>query len=162
MTVTPPGRPLLARGGREPVTSRSAVPREARPVRVACRRLTAAAAGAPCFVPEPVTGLAELARRWLGHAIPPGTPLWHAAVLPVRGEIPRALAAVYGAQVLAPPPRGASGQPLPGSQGCRGPPMTGCARGPSRGAGGYGDDPRRDRCGTGCLHRPKVWLITPG
>ena len=43
-------------------------------------------------VPPPVdtaafAGLPEPARRWLGHAVPPGTPAWVSAELSMRGEI---------------------------------------------------------------------------
>ncbi|GAA1764794.1 DUF6544 family protein [Kocuria aegyptia] len=44
------------------------------------------------LVPPPVdtaaiAGLPEPARRWLGRAVPPGTPAWAAAELSMRGEI---------------------------------------------------------------------------
>ena len=35
-----------------------------------------AATTAETFDPAAITGLPEPARRWLGHAIAPGTPLW--------------------------------------------------------------------------------------
>ena len=35
-----------------------------------------AATAAETFDPAAITGLPEPARRWLGHAIAPGTPLW--------------------------------------------------------------------------------------
>jgi len=86
------------------VTSRSVVPREARPVREDWRHLAAAAAEPPRFAAEMVTGLPDPVRRWLTHAIPQGTPLWRAVVLSMRGEIRLGRWRPFTAcQVLAPP-----------------------------------------------------------
>ncbi|MFE7631400.1 DUF6544 family protein [Kocuria sp. NPDC057446] len=41
----------------------------------------------PPVDPEALAGLPEPARRWLGHAVPPGTPAWAVAELSMRGEI---------------------------------------------------------------------------
>jgi hypothetical protein len=51
-----------------------------------------------------VTGLPEPARRWLLHAIAPGTPLWPSVELSMRGEIKLGAWRPFTArQVLAPP-----------------------------------------------------------
>ncbi len=56
------------------------------------------------FDPSMVAGLPEPARRWLGHAIAPGTPLWPSVELTMRGEIRLGSWRPFTArQVLAPP-----------------------------------------------------------
>jgi hypothetical protein len=63
------------------------VPREAGPVRVEWLRLAEATVRPEPFSPEMTAGLPEAARRWLGHAIAPGTPLWQTAELSMHGQI---------------------------------------------------------------------------
>ena len=46
-----------------------------------------AAATAETFDPAAIMGLPEPARRWLGHAIAPGTPLWSSVELTMHGQI---------------------------------------------------------------------------
>jgi hypothetical protein len=46
--------------------------------------MTAATAAAEAFDPTATMGLPEPARRWLSHAIAPGTPLWRRAELTRR------------------------------------------------------------------------------
>ncbi|WP_369135513.1 DUF6544 family protein [Modestobacter sp. I12A-02662] len=56
------------------------------------------------FDPAVLDGLPEPARRWLTHAIAPGTPLWQAVELSMRGEIRLSSWRPFTArQVLAPP-----------------------------------------------------------
>src|SRR3712207_9074453 len=51
-----------------------------------------------------VAGLPEPARRWLTHALAPGTPLWPSVVLTMRGEIRLGAWRPFTAtQVLRPP-----------------------------------------------------------
>lgn len=64
------------------------VPRTARSVRAEWARLAAPSSdGQPVFDPSTVTDLPEPVRRWLVHAITPGTPLWRSVTLTMRGEI---------------------------------------------------------------------------
>src|SRR3954447_2826479 len=64
--------------------------------------MTAIAAGT--FDPDMTTGLPEPARRWLGHAIEPGTPVWGRAELTMHGRIKLGRWRPFTArQVLAPP-----------------------------------------------------------
>ena len=42
---------------------------------------------AELFEPQMTRELPEPARRWLAHAIDPGTPMWRAAIITMRGEI---------------------------------------------------------------------------
>jgi hypothetical protein len=80
------------------------VPRAAWSVRREWDRL-----GRPTGDPEPfdaamVADLPEPARRWLTHAIAPGTPLWQSVELDMRGQIRLgAWRAFTARQVLAPP-----------------------------------------------------------
>ncbi len=82
------------------------VPWAARTLRHDWELLTGAGRSEP---PEPfdaalVAGLPVAARRWLTHAIAPGTPLWPAVVLTMRGEIRLGSWRPFTAtQVLAPP-----------------------------------------------------------
>ncbi|HWM05937.1 MAG TPA: DUF6544 family protein, partial [Actinophytocola sp.] len=57
------------------------------PLRIDWRRLTAPTIDPAPFTPDLLDGLPAPARRWLEHAIAPGTPLRRAAVLRQRGEI---------------------------------------------------------------------------
>jgi hypothetical protein len=66
--------------------------------------MTAATATAETFGPAMTTGLPEPARRWLSHAIAPGTPLWERAELTMHGQIKLGRWRPFtGRQVLAPP-----------------------------------------------------------
>jgi hypothetical protein len=63
-----------------------------------------ATATAETFDPAMTTGLPEPARRWLSHAIAPGTPLWKRAELTMHGQIKLGRWRPFTArQVLAPP-----------------------------------------------------------
>ena len=46
-----------------------------------------AAASVETFDPAAIVSLPEPARRWLGHAIAPGTPLWSSVELTMHGQI---------------------------------------------------------------------------
>jgi hypothetical protein len=64
------------------------VPRAARSLRVEWARLAEPPGrGQPGFDPSTVADLPEPARRWLVHAITPGTPLWRSVTLTMRGKI---------------------------------------------------------------------------
>src|SRR5438067_4432369 len=59
---------------------------------------------AETFDPAAITGLPEPARRWLGHAIAPGTPLCSSVELTMHGQIRLGRWRPFTArQVLAPP-----------------------------------------------------------
>jgi hypothetical protein len=58
-----------------------------RPAVPAWRRLTEGAASDATFDPAMVADLPEPARRWLTHAIAPGTPLWQRVELEMQGHI---------------------------------------------------------------------------
>jgi hypothetical protein len=63
-----------------------------------------ATAAVETFDPAAIMGLPEPARRWLGHAIAPGTPLWGRAELTMRGQIKLGRWRPFTArQVLTPP-----------------------------------------------------------
>ncbi len=63
-----------------------------------------AATAAVTFDPAMTTGLPEPARRWLDHAIEPGTPLWSRAELTMHGQIKLGRWRPFTArQVLTPP-----------------------------------------------------------
>jgi len=63
-----------------------------------------AATTAETFDPAAITGLPEPARRWLGHAIAPGTPLWNSVELTMHGQIKLGRWRPFTArQVLTPP-----------------------------------------------------------
>jgi hypothetical protein len=82
----------------------SAVPRAARGVRQEWDRLAAAGSPPEAFDASMVAGLPEPARRWLTHALAPGTPLWPSVVLTMRGEIRLGAWRPFTAtQVLRPP-----------------------------------------------------------
>jgi hypothetical protein len=62
------------------------------------------AATAETFDPAAIMGLPEPARRWLGHAIAPGTPLWSSVELTMHGQIKFGRWQPFTArQVLTPP-----------------------------------------------------------
>jgi hypothetical protein len=61
--------------------------RAAAPVGGLWDRLAHPAPPAARFDPSTLTGLPEAARRWLAHAIAPGTPLYRAVVLEMEGHI---------------------------------------------------------------------------
>ena len=66
--------------------------------------MTATAAVAETFDPAATMGLPEPARRWLSHAIAPGTPLWSRAELAMHGQIKLGRWRPFTAhQVLTPP-----------------------------------------------------------
>ena len=63
-----------------------------------------AATTAETFDPAAITDLPEPARRWLGHAIAPGTPLWSSVELTMHGQIKLGRWRPFTArQVLTPP-----------------------------------------------------------
>ena len=80
------------------------VPREARAVRSEWERLAVREPTAAPFDAALVAGLPAAARRWLLHAIAPGTPLETSVVLTMEGEIRLGAWRPFTAtQVLAPP-----------------------------------------------------------
>jgi len=63
-----------------------------------------AAATVETFDPAAIVGLPEPARRWLGHAIAPGTPLWSSVELTMHGQIKLGRWRSFTArQILTPP-----------------------------------------------------------
>jgi hypothetical protein len=85
-------------------TNPKPVPRAARAVREDWGRLRAPAGTLATFDPRDVRSLPEPARRWLTHAIAPGTPLWRSAELTMHGRIRLGAWRTFTArQVLAPP-----------------------------------------------------------
>ncbi len=79
-------------------------PRVPRGVRGEWGRLRGGGTRPPPFDAAAVAGLPEPARRWLRHAIVPGTPLWPSGELTMRGEIRLGVWRRFTArQVLAPP-----------------------------------------------------------
>jgi len=67
-------------------------------------RLSVPSASGEPFDPDTAAGLPEPARRWLTHAIAPGTPLWQSVELTMEGEIRLGSWRRFTArQVLAPP-----------------------------------------------------------
>ena len=82
----------------------SRAPRAARGVRREWDLLSRTTQQAEVFDPSMVADLPEAARRWLTHAIAPGTPLWQAVELSMRGKIRLGSWRPFTArQVLAPP-----------------------------------------------------------
>jgi uncharacterized protein DUF6544 len=80
------------------------VPAAARGVRRDWELLTSSDEPPEAFASSMVADLPEPARRWLTHAIAPGTPLWTSVVLTMRGEIRLGAWRPFRAtQVLAPP-----------------------------------------------------------
>ncbi len=82
------------------------VPRAARAVRRDWAQLTGVPGTPEPFEPAMVEELPEPARRWLLHAIPPGTPLWPSVVLTMRGQIRLGTWRPFTAQQVLAPPRG--------------------------------------------------------
>jgi hypothetical protein len=86
------------------MTTVTLAPRAARPVRQEWDRLRAATTQGDVFDLTMVADLPEPARRWLTHAIAPGTPLWRSAELAMHGQIRLSAWRPFTAtQVLAPP-----------------------------------------------------------
>lgn len=86
------------------MTAAAPVPREAGPVREEWLRLATTVAGPPGFDPAMIAALPATARRWLTHAIVPGTPLWQTVRLSMHGQIRLGRWRPFTAtQVLAPP-----------------------------------------------------------
>ena len=69
------------------VSGAAAPPQLPGPLRIDWQRLAAPTIDPAPFTPDLLDGLPVPARRWLDHAIAPGTPLRRAAVLHQRGEI---------------------------------------------------------------------------
>ena len=83
--------------------STTRVPRAARSRRTDWIRLATGTSADP-FTAERTAGLPEPARRWLTHAIAPGTPLWSSVELTMHGEIRLGTWRPFHArQILAPP-----------------------------------------------------------
>ncbi|MBM7804952.1 hypothetical protein JOD57_000789 [Geodermatophilus bullaregiensis] len=82
------------------------VPGAARRVRRDWALLTGGGEPAEVFDPSMVADLPEPARRWLVHAITPGTPLWGSVVLTMRGEIRLGAWRPFTARQVLAPPRG--------------------------------------------------------
>ena len=64
------------------------------------------AATAETFDPAAIAGLPEPARRWLGHAIAPGTPLWSSVELTMHGQIKLGRWRPFTARQILTPPGG--------------------------------------------------------
>lgn len=84
----------------------STVPREARAVRSEWDRLAAARPPGRPFDPAMVGDLPEPARRWLRHAVAPGTPLRRSVELIMHGEIRLGTWRSFTAAQIAAPPAG--------------------------------------------------------
>lgn len=84
----------------------TAVPRAARRVRRDWQLLSGSGERPEPFHPSMVAGLPEPARRWLVHAVAPGTPLWGSVVLTMRGEIRLGAWRPFTARQVLAPPRG--------------------------------------------------------
>jgi hypothetical protein len=98
------GRATRPAGPPPGVGTEIAVPRAARSVRRDWHDLAESAASPSAFDPAMVAGLPEPARRWLRHAIAPGTPMWRSAELFMSGQIRLGRWRSFTArQVLAPP-----------------------------------------------------------
>ena len=82
------------------------VPRAARSVRRDWELLARSGEPPEPFDPSMVVDLPEPARRWLTHAITPGTPLWQSVVLTMRGEIRLGAWRPFTARQVLAPPRG--------------------------------------------------------
>lgn len=75
-----------------------------RDVRADWDRLRSGTTRPEVFDPAMAAELPEAARRWFRHAVPPGTPLWPAVELTMRGQIRLGRWRAFTArQVLAPP-----------------------------------------------------------
>ncbi|SDO30855.1 DUF6544 family protein [Geodermatophilus sp. DSM 45219] len=84
----------------------SSVPRAARSVRREWDLLSSGTQPLEVFDPSMVARLPEPARRWLVHAIAPGTPLWQTVELSMRGEIRLGAWRPFVARQVLAPPRG--------------------------------------------------------
>lgn len=84
----------------------AAVPAAARRVRHDWELLTGGDQPPEVFRPAMVAGLPEPARRWLTHALVPGTPLWPSVVLSMAGEIRLGSWRPFTARQVLAPPRG--------------------------------------------------------
>ena len=82
------------------------VPAAARRVRREWEALTASGERPEAFDVAMVGDLPEPARRWLTHAIAPGTPLWESVVLTMRGKIRLGTWRPFTARQVLAPPRG--------------------------------------------------------
>jgi hypothetical protein len=76
------------------------------PLRMDWRQLAAPTVDPAPFTPDLLDGLPAPARRWLEHAIAPGTPLRRAAVLHQRGEIKVGRWQRFEADWVLAPPKG--------------------------------------------------------
>ncbi len=84
----------------------SSVPRAARSVRREWELLSRSTPSRETFDPSMLADLPEPARRWLTHAIAPGTPLWQTAELSMRGQIRLGAWRPFTARQVLAPPRG--------------------------------------------------------
>ncbi len=84
----------------------SSVPRAARTVRREWDLLRRSTGHLGAFEPSMVAGLPEPARRWLTHAIAPGTPLWRSVELSMRGQIRLGAWRPFTVRQVLAPPRG--------------------------------------------------------
>ena len=86
--------------------SASSVPRAARSVRREWDLLRGSTDEPKAFEPSMAAGLPEPARRWLTHAIAPGTPLWQTVELSMHGQIRLGAWRPFTARQVLAPPRG--------------------------------------------------------
>jgi hypothetical protein len=77
----------MTRTASDPGQQHPAAARPPQSLREEWGRLAASRSEPPQFNPAMVATLPEPAQRWLTHAIDPGTPLWSAVELTMRGEI---------------------------------------------------------------------------
>jgi uncharacterized protein DUF6544 len=61
---------------------------------------------AETFDPAAIVGLPEPARRWLDHAIAPGTPLWSSVELTMHGQVKLGRWRSFTARQILTPPDG--------------------------------------------------------
>lgn len=79
-------------------------PGTAEPLQEAWAQLCPPGTRPTAFDPELVAGLPEPARRWVRHAVAPGTPLWRSVELAMEGEIRTGTWRPFtGTEVLTPP-----------------------------------------------------------
>jgi hypothetical protein len=84
----------------------SAAPRAARSVRREWELLSRSTPPPQRFDPSMTGDLPEPARRWLTHAIAPGTPMWQSVELTMRGQIRLGAWRPFTARQVLAPPRG--------------------------------------------------------